>query len=217
MRSSRCAGRVLGARRRFKALAITLLAITACAFSAKRLPLGRSPASLRLGQASKPLASHMERVPAVTGSSYAWIPGGAATIYSLLGMAAAGLLCAISINRLRVWNPSQQVRAQAPEIGIRPFGSTYPESLASAAILEGAAAPRHVWTNRSCGVRCVLGLHGRKLYVHCSPGHISCCFAAAMLGLYWSVESGVALQRSRLNDELIPTATKILAPFLVIT
>ncbi len=30
-------------------------------------------------------------------------------------------------------------------------------------------------------------------------------FAVAMFGLYWSVQSGVALQRSRLNEELIPS------------
>ena len=42
-------------------------------------------------------------------------------------------------------------------------------------------------------------------------------FAAAVAALFWSVSSGVALQRSRLSDELIPISARILAPFFAIS
>ena len=42
-------------------------------------------------------------------------------------------------------------------------------------------------------------------------------FSMAVLGVYWSVSSGAALQRSRLTDELIPISARILIPFFAVS
>jgi hypothetical protein len=76
-------------------------------------------------------------------------------------------------------------------------------------------APRHVWTNPVLWREMCTWAYGRKLlFIRLA---YLVLFAAAVVGLYWAVESGAALQRSRLNEELIPAATKVLAPFLVIS
>ena len=71
-----------------------------------RFPVGRSsqPRSRCLGSLS-------------TDPSLSWIPlpGGLPIAHSLLGAVVTLLFCGVAIWRLRVWNPSQQVRPQAPE------------------------------------------------------------------------------------------------------
>ncbi len=146
---------------------------------------------------------------------FAWLPGGVAAAYCVLGGCAGAVICAVAIARLRVWNPSQQVRAQSQQIeDSTDLAQHSPEALASAATWK-VRSPRHVWTNPVLWREMCTWAYGRKLLVIRLVYIV--LFAVAMFGLYWSVESGVALQRSRLNEELIPAATKILAPFLVIS
>ncbi len=137
---------------------------------------------------------------------FSWLPGGVATAYSACAAVAGALICAIAIARLRVWNPSQQVRAQAQQIeDSADLAQHTPEALASAATWK-VRSPRHVWTNPVLWRENVyLGLCRKLLVIRLV---YILLFAVAMFGLYWSVESGVALQRSRLNEELIPAATR---------
>lgn len=200
----------------FQALAITLLSIAAWCV------LGEAIAGGTIGQIPPSLAKIISPVRAawsvcqpLPDAEFAWLPGGVATAYSALGAMAGGLICAVAIARLRVWNPSQQVRAQSQQIeDSTDLAQQSPEALASAATWK-VRSPRHVWTNPVLWREMCTWAYGRKLLVIRLVYIV--LFAVAMFGLYWSVESGVALQRSRLNEELIPAATKILAPFLVIS
>ncbi|MGN6136762.1 MAG: ABC transporter permease subunit, partial [Aureliella sp.] len=146
--------------------------------------------------------------------AFGQFPGGVAAVYCLVGLGLAGLLCAVSIVRLRVWNPSQQVRLQMPDADETLDRQAPTENVTTSATWK-VRAPRHVWTNPVLWREMCTWAYGRKLlFIRLA---YLVLFAAAVVGLYWAVESGAALQRSRLNEELIPAATKVLAPFLVIS
>ncbi len=200
----------------FQALAITLLAIAAWCVLGEAIASGtiqRVPASV--AKVISPVRAVWSVCQPLPDPEFLWIPGGVATAYSVLATLAGALICGIAIARLRVWNPSQQVRPQAQQIeDSTDLAQHSPEALESAATWK-VRAPRHVWINPVLWREMCTWAYGRKLLVIRLAYII--LFAMAMFGLYWSVETGVALQRSRLTEELIPVATKILAPFLVIS
>jgi hypothetical protein len=76
-------------------------------------------------------------------------------------------------------------------------------------------APRPMWTNPILWREVRTWAYGRKLLIIRLA--YALLFVVAILALRWSVESGIALQRSRLADELLPVAAKVLAPFLAIS
>jgi len=112
----------------------------------------------------------------------------------------------------RVWNPSQQVRLQAPE---PDENYALSEGTQVATRSWKVRAPRPMWNNPVLWREMRTWAYGRKLLM-IRLAYVA-LFAAAVLGLYWSVSSGVALQRSRLADELIPISTRILTPFFVVS
>ena len=200
----------------FQALAITLLAITAWCVLGEAIAGGSLPwPPASVAKVISPIRAVWSVCQPVPDAEFVALPGGVATAYSLLAVLAGGLICAVAIARLRVWNPSQQVRVQSQQIeDSTDLAQHSPEALASAATWK-VRSPRHVWTNPILWREMCTWAYGRKLLVIRLVYIL--LFAVAMFGLYWSVESGVALQRSRLNEELIPAATKILAPFFVIS
>lgn len=200
----------------FQALAITLLSIAAWCVLGEAIAGGSLPQiPTSLAKIISPIRAVWNVCQPLPDPTFAWMPGGAASVYCVLGTAAGALICAIAIAKLRVWNPSQQVRPQSQQIeDSTDLAQHSPEALANAATWK-VRSPRHVWTNPVLWREMCTWAYGRKLLVIRLVYII--LFAVAMFGLYWSVQSGVALQRSRLNEELIPAATKILAPFLVIS
>ncbi len=200
----------------FQALAITLLSIAAWCVLGEAIAGGSLPQlPTWLAKVASPIRAVWSVCQPLPDAQFAWLPGGVATAYSLAGAAAGGLFCAVAIGRLRVWNPSQQVRPQSQQIeDSTDLAQHTPEALASAATWK-VRSPRRVWSNPVLWREMCTWAYGRKLLVIRLVYFV--LFAVALFGLYWTVESGVALQRSRLNEELIPTATKILAPFLVIS
>ncbi len=191
----------------FQALAITLLSIAAWCVVGEAVASGNVPqVPALLAKILSPIRAIWSVCQPLPEAEYAWVPGGAATIYSMLAATAGSLICVIAISRLRVWNPSQQVRAQSQQIeDSTDLAMHTPEALASAATWK-VRSPRHVWTNPVLWREMCTWAYGRKLLVIRLVYIV--LFAVAMFGLYWSVESGVALQRSRLTEELVPAAPR---------
>jgi ABC-type transport system involved in multi-copper enzyme maturation permease subunit len=224
----------------FQTLAITLLAIVGwlviCEAIAAGSMSGIEPKWAELLSPLRALWEVCQPIPARTWSS---IPGGVAVAHCVLGLTAALLFSSLAIWRLRSWNPSQQVRPQAPEpdenyavdvtatnlashlagdtVGGDTVGGDTREKTATNPAVRSwkVRAPRPMWNNPVLWREMCTWAYGRKLLM-IRLAYVA-LFAAAVLGLYWSVASGVALQRSRLADELIPLSARILTPFFVVS
>jgi ABC-type transport system involved in multi-copper enzyme maturation permease subunit len=130
----------------------------------------------------------------------------------------AGVLTGISLVMLRIWNPSREQRPTAP-----------PETVEDAAT-EPSAAPstefpavkpwksrnaRRVWKYPILWREMRTWAYGRKVLL------IRLAYLVLLLltglALQQTIASGSALERSRLNEELIPVAARIMSPFLVVS
>lgn len=198
----------------FQTLAITLLAIVGWLVFCEAIAAG-SFAWLEASWAEllSPVRALWGVCQPIGARTWSFLPGGIAAAHCLLGLLAGLLFSAIAIWRLRAWNPSQQVRPQAPEPD-----ENY--AVASGTALTEARswkvrAPRPMWNNPVLWREMCTWAYGRKLLI-IRLAYVG-LFVAAMFGLYWSVTSGVALQRSRLADELIPISARILTPFFVVS
>ncbi len=201
----------------FQTLALTMLAITGWLVICEAIAAGT------ITQISPAWAEVLSPVRALWGvcqplsqSSWSSVPGGAATLHSLLAILVGCVWCLISIMRLRVWNPSRQLRVQAPEPD-EVYDALSPTSAEKVADKRSwkVRAPRKMWSNPVLWREMCTWAYGRKLMIIRLSYLL--LFAAAVGALYWSVSSGVALQRSRLADELIPISARILAPFFAIS
>lgn len=197
----------------FQTLAITLLAIVGWLVFCEAIAAGAlrsiDPSWSELLSPLRALWGVCQPIPSRTWS---FLPGGIAAGYSLLGIVATVVFSTIAVWRLRAWNPSQQVRLQAPEPD---------ENYAVAGGGQHAdrswkvRAPRPMWSNPILWREVRTWAYGRKLLMIRLA--FVALFSVAVLGLYWSVSSGAALQRSRLSDELIPISARILIPFFAVS
>ncbi len=197
----------------FQTLAITLLAIVGwlvfCEVLAAGVITGMDAAWAEPLSPIRAVWSVCQPIPAESSIA---LPGGIVGAYCMLGILAAVLFSSVAIMRLRIWNPSRQLRPQAPEPDEDYTAST---RSADAASSWKVRAPRRMWDNPVLWRETRTWAYGRKL-VLIRLGYLA-LFAAAMAGVYWSVASGVALERSRLADELVPVTARILAPFFVVS
>ncbi len=198
----------------FQTLAITLLAIVGwlvfCEAIAAGSFAGLDPTWAEL---LSPIRAVWGVCQPIGARTWSFLPGGLAAAHCLLGVLATLLFSTVAILRLRTWNPSQQVRPQAPEPD-----ENYAMASGSApteARSWKVRAPRPMWNNPVLWREMCTWAYGRKLLI-IRLAYVG-LFMAAMLGLYWSVTSGAALQRSRLADELIPISARILTPFFVVS
>ena len=198
----------------FQTLAITLLAIVGWLVFCEAVAAGSIGAVDPSGaERVSPLRALWSVCQPLPSRTWRFLPGGVAGTHSLLGILATLLFSAIAVWRLRVWNPSQQVRLQAPEPDENYAVST---GTGKREVRSWKVrAPRPMWNNPVLWREMRTWAYGRKLLM-IRLAYVA-LFAAAVLGLYWSVSSGVALQRSRLADELIPISARILTPFFVVS
>ncbi len=202
----------------FQTLALTLLAITGWLAICEAIASGIVPQiSANWAEVLSPVRALWTVCQPISQSNWNAIPGGAATVYSIFAVTAGAIYCVISVGRLRVWNPSRQVRMQTPEPD-----EVY-DALSSDSAEKNPAdkrswkvrAPRKMWNNPVLWREMCTWAYGRKLLIIRLSYLL--LFLAAVAALYWSVSSGVALQRSRLADELVPISARILAPFFAIS
>lgn len=197
----------------FQTLAITLLAIVGWLVFCEAIAASALPSvDPRWAELLSPLRALWGVCQPIPSRTWSFLPGGVAAGYSLLGIFATVLFSAIAVWRLRAWNPSQQVRLQASE----------PDE--NYAVASGSQhtdrswkvrAPRPMWNNPVLWREVRTWAYGRKLLM-IRLAFIA-LFSVAVLGLYLSVSSGAALQRSRLTDELIPISARILIPFFAVS
>jgi len=149
----------------------------------------------------------------IDNSSDLPFPGGTSGAYCAVGLLAFVFFNWIAIFRLRSWNPSQQVRPTAPEPD--EDYSVVAQRDPSHQKSWKVRAPRPMWNNPVLWREVRTWAYGRKLlFIRFSYLML---FLIAIGAMHWSVETGVALQRSRLAEELLPAAAKVLAPFFVIS
>jgi ABC-type transport system involved in multi-copper enzyme maturation permease subunit len=197
----------------FQTLAITLLAIVIWIVLCEAVAAGALPIAATWAEVLSPVRAIWSVCQPIPSSIWSSIPGGVAAMHAGLGVIATLLFCLIAIVRLRAWNPSRQLRPQAPE----PDENYAVDSEADKREARSwkVRAPRPMWSNPVLWREMRTWAYGRKLLM-IRLAYIA-LFAAAVAGLYWSVSSGIALQRSRLADELIPISARILTPFFVVS
>lgn len=201
----------------FQTLALTILAITGWLAICEAIAAGAFPqVSTQWAEVLSPVRAMWSVCQPISQSSWGSFPGGAASIYSLFAVFVGCVCSAIAVARLRVWNPSRQVRVQTPEPD-EVYDGLSPTSEARVADKRSwkVRAPRKMWNNPVLWREMCTWAYGRKLLIIRLSYLL--LFAAAVAALYWSVSSGVALQRSRLADELVPISARILAPFFAIS
>ncbi len=201
----------------FQTLAITLLAIAGWLVACEAIAFGTvEQVSPVWAEVLSPLRALWSVCQPINQSTWNVVPGGAAVLYCLIGLAVGSLWCVIAIVRLRIWNPSQQVRPQAPEPD-EVYDAMQSPNVPK--VVEQRSwkvrAPRTMWNNPVLWREMRTWAYGRKLLI-IRVAYLL-LFAAAVGALYWSVSSGLALQRSRLSDELVPVSARILAPFFCIS
>ena len=138
-----------------------------------------------------------------------WISGAL-----LCGIAVA--LITLSIQRLRIWNPSREGRPMAQESEGEPSTGT----ATAASALKPAATwkvrePRRVWDNPILWREMCTWAYGRKVLIV----RLAYLLFGALLvaGLYFAIQSGRALQKSNVNESLIPETALLLAPLFVVS
>ena len=201
----------------FQTLALTLLAITGWLAVCEAIAAGalaQVPPSW--AEVLSPVRALWSVCQPISQSAWDSVPGGAASIYSALAVLFGCVCCAVAVARLRIWNPSRQVRVQTPEPD-EVYDALSPTSEEKVADKRSwkVRAPRKMWNNPVLWREMCTWAYGRKLLIIRLSYLL--LFAAAVAALYWSVSSGVALQRSRLADELVPISARILAPFFAIS
>lgn len=201
----------------FQTLAITLLAIAGWLVFCEAIAAAMLPQlSPTWAEVLSPVRALWSVCQPINQSPWNFIPHGAAALYCLIGLVAGTFFCGTAILRLRTWNPSQQIRPQAPEPD-ESYDALVPTAENKSADKRSwkVRAPRRMWNNPVLWREMRTWAYGRKLLI-IRLAYIL-LFAAAVGALYWSVTSGLALQRSRLSDELIPVSARILAPFFCIS
>ncbi|MBX3423035.1 MAG: ABC transporter permease [Pirellulaceae bacterium] len=198
----------------FQSLAIAVLAVAGWLVLCEVLAAGAIPAvDSRWAELLSPFRSLRSVCQPISDYDWLQIPGGVAAGYCLLGMTAAGLFSLTAIARLRAWNPSDQVRPRQPD----PDDDLTVDraQLGTSVVTWKARAPRPMWHNPILWRETRTWAYGRKL-VLIRLAYLA-GFAIALVAISWSVTSGLALQRSRLAEELLPVAAKILVPFFVVS
>lgn len=198
----------------FQTLAITFLMIAGWLVFCEVVAAGVIPRiSPQWADLLSPLRAAWFLCQPIAEESWLPIPGGIATGHCLFGLGLFVVFSSIAVAKLRDWNPSQQVQPKAPEVD-EDYAADRKDSAAVEATWK-VRAPRPMWNNPILWREVRTWAYGRKLLIIRLA--YSLLFLVAVLALHWSVDSGVALQRSRLADELLPVAAKVLAPFLAIS
>lgn len=196
----------------FQTLAITLLAIVGWLVLCEALAAGVvSVVDPRWAEVLSPVRALWRVCQPIPTATWLPMPGGAPMLHCWLAGLAGTLFATVAVFRLRSWNPSQQVRPQAPEPDEDYAANPHDRPQRSWKV----RAPRPMWNNPVLWREMRTWAYGRKLLLIRLA--YAALFAAAVVGCYWAVSSGVALSRSRLADELVPVTARILTPFFAVS
>lgn len=138
-----------------------------------------------------------------------------ANLFTVLTLALSALVAIYGICRVRVWNPSREIRLKAPE------PETGEEAIAAAgdggpaAVTWKARPPKTVWRNPVLWREVCTWAYGRKVVVVRLAFLL--LFAVAAISISMSVKSGEALKRFDSSKATLPVVTLPLAAIGVIS
>ncbi len=143
------------------------------------------------------------------------IPGGVA-ILSTSVMFGIGIgLSVLSILCLRVWNPSREARPAAAEDPTEEIASAEAPSGVRPVLEWKSRKARPVWNLPILWREMCTWAYGRKVLL-VRVAYLT-FFLISAAALQQSIVDGAALGRSSLEEELVPPAAKLLAPFFVLS
>jgi hypothetical protein len=131
-------------------------------------------------------------------------------LFVAVALALSGIILAIGVAKVRVWNPSREVRLLAPE----PESSEQAKVEATPTSWK-ARAPRHVWDNPILWREICTWAYGRKVVVIRVAFVLFFLLIAAVL--YFQIQSGVAMEPGGRIGRALPSATLPLAALGVIS
>lgn len=131
-------------------------------------------------------------------------------LFVAVALALSGVILAIGVAKVRVWNPSREVRLLAPE----PESSEQAKVEATPTSWK-ARAPRHVWDNPILWREICTWAYGRKVVVIRVAFVLFFLLIAAVL--YFQIQSGVAMEPGGRIGRALPSATLPLAALGVIS
>lgn len=206
----------------FQAIAVTMLIISLWLAVGEVIAAGKIPSvAPTMAVLISPLRAVWDIAQPIASKSilpYSF-PMGNAILSGGFMLLIAIALTLVSINMLRVWNPSRERRATNPESEEAP-----PVPVAGAMdqangqrIVKSwkSRAPRRVWNNPVLWREMRTWAYGRKVML------IRLAYLAFGLlvafGLRQSILSGAALQETSFTEELVPTSVSLIAPFFVLS
>jgi len=154
----------------------------------------------------------------------------ASVTYTLAILLLSATITIYGILRVRVWNPSREVRLKAPEAESSKEATAWASESGAvtnvAALSDGttssagvvtwkARAPKHVWNNPVLWREVCTWAYGRKVMV--VRFAFMALFAVAAINIYQSVQSGEAFRRFDPQDARLPAATIPLAAIGIIS
>lgn len=192
----------------FQALAVTILTIVLWLGFWEVAAAGVIPGLPNwLATIASPVRALLEICKPVSESQYGpWI---VVTLPACSFLLCLGVfLATVGIRMLRIWNPSRQARPTTQE---EDASSNNLEKVRSWKVRSA----RRVWKNPILWREMCTWAYGRKVLVVRIAYLV--LFGMAAAALYQSIQTGAALERSSLNDELIPSAARPLTPFFVVS
>ena len=140
--------------------------------------------------------------PLVSAQSTSWLDGSlfGVVLYTVFAIIASVAVLGYGVARVRVWNPSREVRMKAPEIET----SQDMEAEKDPASWK-VRAPRPVWDNPILWREIRTWAYGRKVVV-IRMASIS-LFVLVAAVVYWQVSTGEAMERAGQIGRSLPAAT----------
>lgn len=208
---SAAVGTVVGLWREktFQAIAFTVLLILIFVVSCELLIRQQAlPQAAGVAHWFSPIAALQSSLSPFNFGETLWTQP--AVVYTAVMLIVSTLITLFGIAKVRVWNPSREVRIKAPE----------PETSEELAAEQGVAnwkarAPKTVWHNPVLWREVCTWAYGRKVVV-VRVAFIA-LFLVAAASVYFHVQSGEALRRFDPNRSALPITTLPVAAIGVIS
>lgn len=205
-------GTVIGMWREktFQAIALTVLALLMF------VGLGEITREIFAGVLSEPLRLALSPPRALFAAaspmaSLSWQTAAGVALFVAVTLLLSLIVLVIGVAKVRVWNPSREVKFRAPE----PEGSEEVEEGELAPASWKARAPRHVWNNPVLWREIRTWAYGRKIVV--IRAAFLLFFALIAMVLYHQIQTGVAFEPGGRIGRALPSATLPLAALGVIS
>lgn len=204
----------------FQSIAVTMLIIALWLVFGEWIASGQSFLSSQWANVISPLRAVWDISQPIASKQIlpTQIPISNALLAGMLILGFAASLTVLSIVMLRQWNPSKERRNTNSE-------SEDPNQVAPVSLPNEATervvkawksrAPRRVWNNPVLWREIRTWAYGRKVLLI----RLAYLGIALLVGiaLRQSIENGIALQSTSFQEELVPTAVSIVAPFMVLS